>query len=44
LLRAENPEVFNNIYSWMRNEFLVVQPLERATVGDLSDDFIEVDT
>jgi hypothetical protein len=28
----------------MRNEFLVVQPLERATVGDLSGDFIEVDT
>ena len=42
--RAENPEVFNNIYAWMRNEFLVVQPLERATVGDLSGDFIEVDT
>ncbi|MCE6003518.1 hypothetical protein KSB07_04020 [Acinetobacter junii] len=42
--RAENPEVFNNIYAWMRKDFLVVQPLERAAVGDLSDDFIEVDT
>lgn len=42
--RSENPEVFNNIYAWMRKDFLVVQPLERAAVGDLSDDFIEVDT
>ena len=42
--RAENPEVFNNIYAWMRKDFLVVQPLERAAVGDLSGDFIEVDT
>ena len=42
--RAENPEVFNNIYDWMRKDFLVIQPLERAAVGDLLDDFIEVDT
>jgi len=36
--------MFNDLYSWMRKEFLVPQPLESQLVGNLSDDFIECDT
>lgn len=42
--RNEVPEMFNDLYSWMRKEYLVPQPLESQLVGDLSDDFIECDT
>lgn len=42
--RNEVPEMFNDLYSWMRKEYLVPQPLESRLVGDLSDDFIECDT
>ena len=42
--RNEVPEMFNDLYSWMRKEYLVQQPLESRLVGDLSDDFIETDT
>ncbi len=42
--RDEVPEMFNDLYSWMRKEFLVPQPLESQLVGDLSDDFIETNT
>lgn len=42
--RNEVPEMFNDLYSWMRKEYLVPQPLESRLVGDLSDDFIETDT
>lgn len=42
--KDEVPEMFNDLYSWMRKEFLVPQPLESQLVGDLSDDFIETDT
>lgn len=42
--RDEVPEMFNDLYSWMRKEFLVPQPLESQLVGNLSDDFIETDT
>lgn len=42
--REEVPEMFNNLYAWMRKDFLVSQPLESQLVGDLSDDFIETDT
>lgn len=42
--REEVPEMFNDLYCWMRKEFLVSQPLESQLVGDLSDDFIETDT
>ena len=42
--RNEVPEMFNNLYSWMRKEYLVPQPLESQLVGNLSDDFIETDT
>lgn len=42
--RDEVPEIFNDVYSWMRKEYLVPQPLESQLVGDLSDDFIETDT
>ena len=42
--REEVPEMFNDLYSWMRKDYLVPQPLESQLVGDLSDDFIEVDT
>lgn len=42
--RNEVPEMFNDLYSWMRKDYLVPQPLESQLVGDLSDDFIETDT
>ena len=42
--RNEVPEMFNDLYSWMRKEYLVPQPLESQMVGNLSDDFIETDT
>lgn len=42
--RNEVPEMFNDLYSWMRKEYLVPQPLESQLVGNLSDDFIETDT
>lgn len=42
--RNEVPEMFNDLYSWMRKDYLVPQPLESQLVGDLSDDFIECDT
>ncbi|MCL5767340.1 hypothetical protein [Acinetobacter sp. ANC5681] len=42
--RNEVPEMFNDLYSWMRKEYLVPQPLESQLVGNLSDDFIEADT
>lgn len=42
--KDEVPEMFNDLYSWMRKEYLVPQPLESRLVGDLSDDFIETDT
>lgn len=42
--RNEVPEMFNDLYSWMRKDYLVPQPLESRLVGDLSDDFIETDT
>lgn len=42
--RNEVPEMFNDLYSWMRKEYLVPQPLESQLVGKLSDDFIETDT
>jgi hypothetical protein len=42
--RNEVPEMFNDLYSWMRKEYLVPQPLESRLVGDLADDFIETDT
>lgn len=42
--RNEVPEMFNDLYSWMRKEYLVPQPLESRLVGDISDDFIECDT
>ena len=42
--RNEVPEMFNDLYSWMRKEYLVPQPLESQMVGNLSDDFIEADT
>lgn len=42
--KDEIPEMFNDLYSWMRKEFLVPQPLESQLVGNLSDDFIETDT
>lgn len=42
--KDEVPEMFNDLYSWMRKEYLVPQPLESQLVGDLSDDFIETDT
>ncbi|WP_414659192.1 hypothetical protein ACMHYC_10690 [Acinetobacter courvalinii] len=42
--RNEVPEMFNELYSWMRKEYLVPQPLEAQLVGNLSDDFIETDT
>ena len=42
--RNEVPEMFNDLYSWMRKEYLVPQPLESQLVDDLSDDFIECDT
>lgn len=42
--RNEVPEMFNDLYSWMRKEFLAPQPLESQLVGNLSDDFIETDT
>lgn len=42
--REEVPEMLNNLYAWMRKDFLVSQPLESQLVGDLSDDFIETDT
>ncbi|MEN4983035.1 hypothetical protein [Acinetobacter modestus] len=42
--RNEVPEMFNDLYSWMRKEYLVPQPLESQLVGNLSDDFIESDT
>ena len=42
--KDETPEMFNDLYSWMRKEFLVPQPLESQLVGGLSDDFIETDT
>lgn len=42
--RNEVPEMFNDLYSWMRKDYLVPQPLESQLVGNLSDDFIETDT
>jgi hypothetical protein len=42
--KDEVPEMFNDLYSWMRKEFLVPQPLESKLVGNLSDDFIETNT
>lgn len=42
--RNEVPGMFNDLYSWMRKEYLVPQPLESQLVGNLSDDFIETDT
>lgn len=42
--RNEVPEMFNDLYSWMRKEYLVPQPFESQSVGNLSDDFIETDT
>lgn len=42
--RNEVPAMFNDLYSWMRKEYLVPQPLESQLVGNLSDDFIEADT
>lgn len=44
VFRNEVPEMFNDLYSWMRKEYLVPQPLESQLVGNLSDDFIETDT
>ena len=42
--RAETVGLFNDVYSWMRKEYLVPQPLESLDVGNISDDFIEYDT
>lgn len=42
--RAETVGLFNDVYSWMRKEYLVPQPLESLDVGNISDDFIEADT
>lgn len=42
--KNEVPEMFNDLYSWMRKEYLVPQPLESQLVGNLSDDFIDTDT
>ena len=42
--RAETVGLFNDVYSLMRKEYLVPQPLESLDVGNISDDFIEYDT
>ena len=42
--RAETVGMFNDIHSWMRNVYLIPQPLESLDVGNLSGDFIEADT
>lgn len=42
--RAETVGLFNDLYSWMRKDYLIPQPLESKNVGNLSDDFIETDT